>query len=71
MHDVANGLKVKGYNIKDDVEIFNHLENSFAEPILLNINTVENFGMQEQVLMAIILIDMKKRWNSSVMKEKR
>tara|TARA_B100000035_G_scaffold267289_1_gene240273 strand:- start:65 stop:895 length:831 start_codon:yes stop_codon:yes gene_type:complete len=44
MHDVANGLKVKGYNIKDDpIEIFNHLENSFAEPILLNINTVRKF----------------------------
>lgn len=44
MHDVANGLKVKGYNIKDDpIEIFNHLENSFEEPILLNINTVRKF----------------------------
>tara|TARA_B100000579_G_scaffold101137_1_gene80446 strand:+ start:132 stop:962 length:831 start_codon:yes stop_codon:yes gene_type:complete len=44
MHDVANGLKVKGYNIKDDpMEIFNHLENSFSEPILLNINTVRKF----------------------------
>lgn len=44
MHDVAAGMKVKSYDIKDDpMEIYDHLKNSFNEPILLNINTVRKF----------------------------
>lgn len=44
MHDVAKGMKVLSYDIKDDpMEIYDHLKNSFNEPILLNINTVRKF----------------------------
>tara|TARA_B100001248_G_scaffold262596_1_gene259869 strand:- start:5184 stop:6014 length:831 start_codon:yes stop_codon:yes gene_type:complete len=44
MHDVAKGMKVISYDIKDDpIEIYDHLKNSFNEPILLNINTVRKF----------------------------
>ena len=44
MHDVANGMKVKSFNIPDDpMLIHKHLENSFDEPLLLNINTIRKF----------------------------
>ena len=44
MHDVANGMLVKSFNISDDpLVIYNHLEDSFEEPILLNINTVRKY----------------------------
>tara|TARA_B100001059_G_C17824747_1_gene580661 strand:- start:2218 stop:3048 length:831 start_codon:yes stop_codon:yes gene_type:complete len=44
MHDVANGMKVKSFNISDDpLTIYKHLENSFNEPMLLNINTIRKF----------------------------
>ena len=44
MHDVANGMKVKSFNISDDpMVIHKHLENSFDEPMLLNINTIRKF----------------------------
>ena len=44
MHDVANGMKVKSFNIPDDpMLIHKHLENSFDEPMLLNINTIRKF----------------------------
>ena len=44
IHDVANGMKVKSFNIPDDpMVIHKHLENSFDEPMLLNINTIRKF----------------------------
>tara|TARA_Y100000748_G_scaffold238140_1_gene202186 strand:- start:101 stop:928 length:828 start_codon:yes stop_codon:yes gene_type:complete len=44
MHDVANSMHVKSFNISDDpMTIFQNLENSFTEPMLLNINTVRKY----------------------------
>ena len=44
MHDVANGMKLKSFNISDDpMTIYKYLENSFDEPMLLNINTIRKF----------------------------
>ena len=44
IHDVANGMKVKSFNISDDpMVIHKYLENSFDEPMLLNINTIRKF----------------------------
>lgn len=44
MHDVANSMHVKSFNISDDpITIYEHLENSFAEPLLLNINTIRKY----------------------------
>ena len=44
MHDVAQGMHVKSFNISDDpLEINEHLQNVFDYPILLNINTVRKY----------------------------
>ena len=44
MHDVANSMHIKSFNIPDDpIKIYNHLKNSFSEPLLLNINTTRKY----------------------------
>ena len=44
MHDVANGMHVKSFDISDDpIDIKNHLKNVFKDPLLLNINTVRKY----------------------------
>ena len=44
MHDVANGMRVKSFDISDDpMVIYKHLKYSFSEPILLNINTIRKY----------------------------
>ena len=44
MHDVAKAFNMKAFNISDDPNVIkNHLQNVFAEPMLLNINTHRKF----------------------------
>ena len=40
MHDIAKAFKMEGYDLTDDPrDIFNHSENLFKKPTLLNVKT--------------------------------